>query len=459
MNELVYNKSFNEWETELKTEITRAADSFVRIGYLLKVARDTDILQGSGYSNVVEYAKAKYGLDKTQVSRFVSIHDRFGVEGSPELQEKYKNFGYSKLVIMLQLPNELNEELSPEYSKSEINALKTELDEEAKISDLEVYAESREASTQNYNLLEQSIYKICEDNIDTYKRLHRAITTDIGVDESNIVELLAPAGEKIYSVHITGAGRNAVSIKKDDAYIHTINLRTNEKENWTLNEAVIAVRKMIDNSEDDVKLSWQQLYNQSWPSDEIHEVAPVQQSPAFRKEKKVTTAKVDKPKPVEPPKPIEPVKTIEPEEQLPGQDTILNHPEYMPEDKVEMPTKAINTECENNSKEVIDVPARVVEENNDNLSPGTNAKSSEMITDKPDFEADMAAVESINEKEESDTDIRDGVIAMALNIAGVLQDRVNDDKIPVSMLNTLHSTAISISDKLEILMRRGEDNE
>lgn len=436
MNELVYNKSFNEWETELKTEITRAADSFVRIGYLLKVARDTDILQGSGYSNVVEYAKAKYGLDKTQVSRFMAINDRFGVQDKPELQERYKEFGYSKLAIMLQLPDEINEELSPDYSKSEINAIKTELDEESKISDLEVYAESREVSTQDYNLLEQCIYKICEDNIDTYKRLHKAITTDIGVGEDNIVELLAPAGEKIYSVRVAGVGRIAVSVKKDDD-IHTINMRSNEKESWTLEEAVRAVGKVIDiAAECDTKTAWQQLYNQPWLEDEKAEVAPVQQSPAPRKEKKVTTAKVDKPKPVEQPKPIEPVKTTESEEQLPGQDTILNHPEYMPEDKVEMPTKAINTECENNYKEVIDVPARVI--------------------DKPDFEADMAAVES---SEESDTDIRDGIIAMALNIAGTLQDRANDDKIPVSMLNMLHSTSISISDKLEILMRRGEDNE
>ncbi len=448
MNELIYNKSFNEWETELKTEITRAADSFVRIGYLLKVARDTDILQGSGYSNVVEYAKAKYGLDKTQVSRFVSIHDRFGVEGSPELQEKYKNFGYSKLVIMLQLPNELNEELSPDYSKSEINALKTELDEESKISDLEVYAESREASTQNYNLLEQCIYKICENDIDTYKRLHRAITTDIGVDESNIVELLAPAGEKIYSVRVAGVGRIAVSVKKDDD-IHTINMRSNEKENWSLDEVVKAVVKIIDTPEADVKTAWQQLYNQPWSEGEKAEVAPAQQSTAPRKEKKVTTAKVDKPKP------IEPVKIPEPKEQLPGQDTILNHPEYMPGDNAETSENVINTECENDSKEVIDVPARVIDET-DTESFEMNTESSEMNTDKPDFEADMAAVEK---NEESDTDIRDGIIAMALNIAGTLQDRANDDKIPVSMLNMLHSTSISISDKLEILMRRGEDNE
>lgn len=448
MNELIYNKSFGEWETELKTEITRAADSFVRIGYLLKVARDTDILQGSGYSTIVDYAKAKYGLDKTQVSRFVAIYERFGVQGNPELQDRYKQFGYSKLALMLQLPDEINEELSPEYSKSEINAIKTELDEESKISDLEVYAESREVSTEDFNLLEQCIYKICEENIDTYKRMHNAITTSIGIADDNIVELLAPAGEKIYSVRIAGIGRIAVSVKKDDAYIHTINLRSNEKDSWSLDEVVKAVVKIIDTSETDAKTAWQQLYNQSWPEEEKAEVAPAQQSPASRKEKKVTTAKVDKPKPVEPPKPIEPVKTPEPEEQLPGQDTILNHPEYMPGDNAETSTNAINTECENNSKEVIDVPARVIDE--------TDTESSEMITDKPDFEADMAAVES---SEESDTDIRDGIIAMALNIAGVLQDRVNEDKISLSMLNTLHSTAINISDKLEVLMRRGEDNE
>lgn len=441
MNELVYNKSFGEWETELKTEITRAADSFVRIGYLLKVARDTDILQGSGYSSVVEYAKAKYGLDKTQVSRFMAINDRFGMQNKPELQERYKEFGYSKLALMLQLPDELNEELSPDYSKSEINAIKTELDEESKISDLEVYAESREVSTQDYNLLEQCIYKICEDNVDTYKRLHKAIITDIGVGEDNIVELLAPAGEKIYSVRVAGVGRIAVSVKKDDD-IHTINMRSNEKESWSLEAAVRAVVKVIDTAECDAKTAWQQLYNQPLPEEEKAEVAPAQQFTAPRKEKKVAPAKVKKEKP----KPIEPVKAPEPEEQLPGQDTILNHPEYMP-------TNAINTECESDSKEVIDVPAREVE--SDGVDSGTDKAN--IGTDKPDFEADMAAVDS--RSEESDTDIRDGIIAMSLNIAGALQDRANDDKISISTLNMLHSISMKIADKLETLMRRGEDNE
>lgn len=102
MNEVLYTKTFNEWQQELDTELVKSAESFVKIGYLLKVARDTDILVNSGYGNVVEFAKARYGLDKTQVSRFIHINDRFSEGGnSAELQDRYKGMGYAKLTIML----------------------------------------------------------------------------------------------------------------------------------------------------------------------------------------------------------------------------------------------------------------------------------------------------------------------------------------------------------------------
>ena len=113
MNEVLYTKTFSEWQQELDTELVKSAESFVKIGYLLKVARDTDILANSGYGNVVEFAKARYGLDKTQVSRFIHINDRFSEDGnSAELQDRYKGMGYAKLTIMLQLPDEINEEIS-----------------------------------------------------------------------------------------------------------------------------------------------------------------------------------------------------------------------------------------------------------------------------------------------------------------------------------------------------------
>ena len=74
MDELVYQKSYPEFREELRSELKRTAEGFVRIGYLLKVARDTDILKTSGYSGLEDFARGEFDLDKTQVSRFIRIN-------------------------------------------------------------------------------------------------------------------------------------------------------------------------------------------------------------------------------------------------------------------------------------------------------------------------------------------------------------------------------------------------
>lgn len=67
--------SYQDYKAAVDTEMNRAAESFVRIGYLLKIARDTDILKESEYANVNEFAESIYHLDKSQVSRFININD------------------------------------------------------------------------------------------------------------------------------------------------------------------------------------------------------------------------------------------------------------------------------------------------------------------------------------------------------------------------------------------------
>ena len=136
------------YKHDLDTELQGAVEKFVRIGYLLKVAQDTGILAGSGYSNVNEFAMKEYGLDKTQVSRFIRINDRFSKDGySMELKEEYQKFGYAKLSLMLTLPDEINELLTPEMSKTEISTVKEEFEEEQKISDIEVMIEQEPETT------------------------------------------------------------------------------------------------------------------------------------------------------------------------------------------------------------------------------------------------------------------------------------------------------------------------
>lgn len=84
MEQVIEYRSYQEYKQELDTELKKTAEGFVRIGYLLKVARDTSILAESGYDNVVDFARAEYGIDKTQVS-----------PGSSTSMHKFSQGGYA----------------------------------------------------------------------------------------------------------------------------------------------------------------------------------------------------------------------------------------------------------------------------------------------------------------------------------------------------------------------------
>lgn len=84
------------------------------------------------------------------MSRFIAINERFGSkEDDSALGDKYKGFGYAKLALMLNMPDEIIEEISPDYSKSEIEDIKKEIDEEKKISDIEILIEGKEECIKN----------------------------------------------------------------------------------------------------------------------------------------------------------------------------------------------------------------------------------------------------------------------------------------------------------------------
>lgn len=373
MNEVLYTKTFNEWQQELDTELVKSAESFVKIGYLLKVARDTDILANTGYANVVEFAKARYGLDKTQVSRFIHINDRFSEGGnSAELQDRYKGMGYAKLTIMLQLPDEINEEISADFSKSEIEDIKKEIDEENKISDIEVWMEGTQEDAEKYNELGQVMYQLLHDMPELFTKIAQS-----SIETEELMNILAPSGEMIYSVRIPGTGRLMLSIKINTGRITITNVRSMEKTEWNIEDFADFVVDILSRADtEDPAKAWTSIYKEEYPKKA--EIAPVQQEkPVQRKEKKVQKAKIEKPKP-------QSVEENTEEEQIPGQDSVLNHPEYLPEngnnkadstenvqetdtfvdkqqekppyfEKVsaekektepEMPTNAINTECE-----------------------------------------------------------------------------------------------------------------
>ena len=353
MNEVLYTKTFSEWQQELDTELVKSAESFVKIGYLLKVARDTDILANSGYGNVVEFAKARYGLDKTQVSRFIHINDRFSEDGnSAELQDRYKGMGYAKLTIMLQLPDEINEEISTDFSKSEIEDIKKEIDEENKISDIEVWMEGTQEEAEKYNELGQVMYQLLHDMPELFIKIAQS-----SIETEELMNVLAPSGEMIYSVRIPGTGRLMLSIKVNTGRITITNVRSMEKTEWNtedLADFVVDIFSRAD-TEDPAK-AWTSIYEEEYPKKA--EIAPVQQEkPVQRKEKKVQKAKIEKPKPQPEYLPENGNNKADSTENVQKTDTFVEKQQEKPpyfekvsaeKEKTEpkMPTNAINTEHE-----------------------------------------------------------------------------------------------------------------
>ena len=287
-----YKKTYQEYKAELDTELAKTAEGFVRIGYLLKVARDTDILRESGYSTVTEFAKAEYGIDKTQVSRFIRINDKFSEGGySDHLLPQYQGFGYAKLSLMMLIPDEINEELTPDYSKAEIQAIKEEVEAEEKISDIEVMLEEP-PEDRSLNLITQVMRRVLEENPEKYKGIHEAFQSEKTTDD--LQSILAPNGDKVYTVRITGTGRIMLIISDKDPDVVLVNMRQNNEKTRHPWSEVLQVTSWLIKTDLSVEDAWRQQFDSEFPIKA--QVAPVQPKKETRKESKVTKARVEKPK-------------------------------------------------------------------------------------------------------------------------------------------------------------------
>ena len=369
MNEIVYSKTYTEYKRELDAELSKSAESFVRIGYLLKVARDTDILAESGYKNMAEFANAEYGLSSTYVSRFIRINDKFSEGGySDHLLPEYQGFGYAKLTLMLQLPEAINEALTPKYSKSDIQAIKDEVDQEKKVTDIERALEG----TEEKPLIEQIIFNIGKEHPELYLKISQKFIDGICTQE-DIAECMAPQGVATYTTRIRGIG--SVMLMLDEEECHIVVTRTGEKEDTTWGDIGYQWKKIYGSKE-----NWEEIYGEEFPEKE--EIAPVQDVPKVVKTVQQSTEiqkdepqekvgqkpeevqenkksesiqneeqtlhdvepSIPEPDPIPEPEHVseENAEVIEP--QIPGQETVENHKEWMPD---EIPDQNEQQENEN----------------------------------------------------------------------------------------------------------------
>lgn len=120
--------TLDDWmslKKEIKEEFIKASTSFVRIGYLLRKAEDSEGYKNDGYDSLSEWAHDELGLTATYVSRFKAINAKYSEGGySDHLLPEFIGYGSAKLGEMLALPDEDMEMLTPEMKRSDIRALK-----------------------------------------------------------------------------------------------------------------------------------------------------------------------------------------------------------------------------------------------------------------------------------------------------------------------------------------------
>lgn len=365
---------------KIRTGAMTMVQGAVELGYQLKVARDTGILQESGYRSMGEFARAEYGLRPDQTTRYMQLNDKYSEDGySRRLKEKYTGIGKTILMEMLTLPDIISDEITENFSKEDVRTLSSELKEENEITDLEVMMEETDQVQEELpSILEQTAYQLGKEQPQIYADLFEALYIN---DSQAAAEILAPDEEKIYSLRIPGTGRVLLSLKLSEQQVRLINIRSQEKEDFTWQQLEKALRNHMDFTNGPEE-SWEKRYGRKFPKEEPEEIKPEKKQPKVQKAKKPQEKKPEKAKPVENvEKPVdnhaegqktaltEKEKSVpeniqsdsaletpefhpenteksqetalqEPEPQIPGQDSIENHPEYMPkpvEESVKQP--------------------------------------------------------------------------------------------------------------------------
>ncbi len=279
MSEIIFQGNYSDFKLQMDIEIKEAAEGFVRIGYLLKVARDTNVLFESGYKSVSEFAKAEYGLSADVVSRYIAINDKYSENGySDRLQDRYRAYGVAKLAEMLSLPDAIAEQIPPEMTKQEIRDIKRDLKEEQSITEIEVMLEPKTENEFKTNL-EKTLFEYCHVYSTIFGMYEMNELTAEKIDEifknkDQIIDILAPNGMANIRARVPGLGRMMLVVNEELDSVQLTNMRSMEKEEYSFDD-VAETFKMLSFP----YLTWEKAYFEVYGEfpEKKEEIAPAQE--------------------------------------------------------------------------------------------------------------------------------------------------------------------------------------
>ena len=158
-----------QWKEDIRRKLKETAGNFVYIGCRLRQIRDSGMLEGA--ADIFEFAAREFGLSKSTTSRFIAVNERFADPYNPLLiREEFENIGSSKLSEMLTLPDAECALITEKTTVKEIRDLKAFTKEAEKLeieaeSTVEPVATSQQNTENepNYSALQKCIIKFFED--------------------------------------------------------------------------------------------------------------------------------------------------------------------------------------------------------------------------------------------------------------------------------------------------------
>ena len=275
---------------EIKKDLGGIVKSFVRIGWQLTRINNAEAYKLDGYKTIAEFAKAEYGMNPSGVTRFMQVYEKYSVPGdTPELQEKYRDFNFSQLTEMLQLTEEERDMFRPESKREDIRDYKNFVKEN----------ENNPENLLNWrqepqDLIGKTILEFFRDNKEILNDLYGSEAYTSG-NSKEMAEIVNPSGNRHYR------HKTVFMMMYDYSQGLMINEFGKQQETMTW-EQFFAITQEIFRDAAAGDRTWETYF------------APAQKEEQDEEETKE-----------------QPQEKPEEEEQIPGQDSIQNHPEYMQE--------------------------------------------------------------------------------------------------------------------------------
>lgn len=202
----------------------------------------------------------------------------------------------AKLGEMLTLPAEVIEILSPKLSRSDIQDIKREIQEEQNVTDLEVMMEEpNEAQEAMDSSLKRFAHQYIHDNPKSLEGFCAAVKLDGEQMTGYLMDLLAPSGYAVHMARIQGTGKMMLTISGKNQPLNLMNLRTNEKEEYDWKDLKDILHRLIMDT--DQETCWGALYEEPYPpAEEEKEARRQREAEAERKAEEKRKAQEDEEK-------------------------------------------------------------------------------------------------------------------------------------------------------------------